>query len=154
MNFEKENLKWISLPFFMLAAVAFILTALIGLMASFKIAFPSIDHAIFPFERLRPLHTLFPIVGVLAGAHGWVSYKTIKPAEKNSILLSNSSFLLLLFFICGSSLSLAMGEFSGREYFSWPPLFSIPLILSVGIMAYYFLRNLRSLLKDLLKDHG
>lgn len=147
MIFDEENAKRASLPFFILAACSFILTSIVGLLASFIVAFPDINHSILPFERLRPLHTLLPIVGVLAGLQGWISFITFEKGKKNTSSLSNLSFSLLLIFISGAGLSLVLGKFSGREYFSWPPLFSIPLILSIVIMCFLLFKKFSYLFK-------
>jgi len=106
----------------------------VGLLASLKVAIPSISHSILAFERIRPLHTLFPIVGVLSGIFGWISFMSFKQPKKYTLLITWLSFGLLIFFMSGASLSLLMGQFSGREYFSWPLIFSIPLIVSLLLM--------------------
>ncbi len=147
MIFDKENAKKASQPFFILAAIAFIFTSIVGLLISFKIALPNINHLIFPFEKLRPLHTFFPIVGVLAGAHAWITYMTADQRKKITNSLSNFSFLLLLLFVSGAGSSLVVGKFSGREYFSWPPAFSILLILSVAIMCFLLYKKFSYLSK-------
>ncbi len=38
-------------------------------------------------------------------------------------------------------MSLILGKFSGREYFSWPPIFSIPLILSLLILCFLLFKR-------------
>jgi len=121
-------------PFFVLAASAFILTVFVGLITALKVAIPSISHTVLAFERIRPLHTLFPIVGVLSGIFGWISFMSFKQPKKYTAILTWLSFALLLFFVSGASLSLLLGQFSGREYFSWPPIFSVPLLLSLFLM--------------------
>jgi len=121
-------------PFFVLAASTFILTLIVGLIASLKVAIPSISHSILAFERIRPLHTLFPIVGVLSGIFGWISFMSFKQPKKHTLIVIWLSFSLLVFFVSGASLSLLLGQFSGREYFSWPPIFSVPLLASLLLM--------------------
>jgi nitric oxide reductase subunit B len=147
MIFETEHAKRASLPFLIVAASTFILTGFIGFLASIKVAFPDINEAFFTFEKLRPLHTLFPITGVLSGSFGWITYITFEKDNKIKILLSFASFSLLLFFVTGASLSLIIGKSSGREYFSWPPMFSIPLILSLLIMCYLLFKKFSFLFK-------
>lgn len=139
--------KKASLPFFILAAVAFILASIAGVLASFEIAIPDLKYSIFPFEKLRPLHTFFPIVGVLAGSYGWIVSASIKEEKKITKTLSRLSFLALLLFFVAAGASLLVGKFSGREYFSWPPIYSIPLILSVVISCFLFFNNFKSLSK-------
>lgn len=133
------------IPFFILAALAFIATGFFGFLASIKVAFPFIDHSILPFEKLRPLHTLFPIVGILSGSQGWITFITFNKGKKFTNLLPFFSFSLLFIFISGASLSLVFGKFSGREYFSWPPIFSIPLILSILIMCFLLFKRFNHL---------
>jgi len=128
--------KKASLPFFILAAAAFILTGIFGFTASIVTAFGEVNHDLLPFEKIRPLHTLFAIVGVLAGLHGWVCFMTVKRSKKKSFSLSVLGFSLLLLFTVGAGLSLFFGKFSGREYFSWPTVWSVPLILSLLILIY------------------
>lgn len=139
--------KKASLPFFILASVAFVLACIAGVVASFEIAIPDLKYSIFPFEKLRPLHTFFPIVGVLAGSYGWIVFASIKEGKKITTILSNLSFLSLLMFFIAAGTSLFVGGFSGREYFSWPPIYSIPLILSVVIACFLFFNNFKSLTK-------
>jgi len=145
MTINKNQQIITSSPFFILAAFAFILAGFVGLLASIKVAFPNIEHAILPFEKIRPLHTFFPIVGVLAGIEGWITFITYKNASKNNNLFISFSFLLLLFFFFGAGINLFFGNFSGREYFSWLPEYSIPLLLSLGISAIILFKNLRNL---------
>lgn len=145
MTGDENTGKRASLPFFILAAAAFILTGIFGFLASLVSAFREIDHAVLPFEKIRPLHTLFAIVGVLAGLHGWAGFMTVKRGGKNSFFMSNLSFSLLLLFSGGAGLSIVFGNFSGREYFSWPPAWSIPLMLSLLILAYLLCKTLTGL---------
>lgn len=135
MTDDENTGKRASLPFFILATTAFILTGIFGFMASIATSF-KINHAILPFEKIRPLHTLFAIVGVLAGLHGWANFITAKHNKKNSLFLPGLSFSLLLIFTAGAGLSIFFGKFSGREYFSWPPAWYFPIILSLLILAY------------------
>ena len=121
-------------PFFVLSASTFIVTLLLGLLTSLKMAIPSISHTVLAFERIRPLHTLFPIVGVISGIFGWISFMSHKQPNKYTLLVTWISFALLAFFVSSASLSLLMGQFSGREYFSWPPLLTLPLLLSLILM--------------------
>lgn len=139
--------KKVSLPFFILAAVAFILASIAGVLASFEIAIPDLKYSLFPFEKLRPLHTFFPIVGVLSGSYGWIVSASIKEEKKITNTLSRLSFLALLLFFVAAGASLLVGKFSGREYFSWPPIYSIPLILSVVISCFLFFSNFKFLTK-------
>jgi len=121
-------------PFFVLAASAFVMTLIVGLIAALKVAIPSISHSILAFERIRPLHTLFPIVGVISGIFGWISFMSHKQPKKYTLLVTWICFALLAFFVSSASLSLLMGQFSGREYFSWPPILTLPLFLSLILM--------------------
>jgi len=121
-------------PFFVLAASAFIMTLIAGLIAALKVAIPSISHSILAFERIRPLHTLFPIVGVISGIFGWISFMSYKQPKKYTLIITWISFALLAFFMSSASLSLLKGQFSGREYFSWPPILTLPLLLSLILM--------------------
>ncbi len=139
--------KKASLPFFILAAVAFIMASIAGVLASFEIAIPDLKYSIFPFEKLRPLHTFFPIVGVLAGSFGWIVYVATKEKKKITNTASKLSFLFLLLFFVVAGTSLLVGGFSGREYFSWPPIYSIPLILSIVISCFLFFDHFKSLAK-------
>jgi len=120
--------------FFVLSASTFIVTLLLGLLTSLKMAIPSISHTVLAFERIRPLHTLFPIVGVISGIFGWISFMSHKQPNKYTLLVTWISFALLAFFVSSASLSLLMGQFSGREYFSWPPILTLPLLLSLILM--------------------
>ena len=97
-------------------------TMLIGLITGLATV---LDMPFIDFRYLNSAHTLFALGFVIAGALGAAQVAVGRPPEWPQIIL----------FVIGIGaplLALATGGFSGREYLSWPPLFSLPLFAAIA----------------------
>jgi nitric oxide reductase subunit B len=131
--------------FFIFAAVAFLLSALVGIVASLQVGIPThyaswVAH--IDLTVLRPIHTMLSLVGMLAGGMGLTTalVESIR-GEDTASRIQWTAFHLLLLFTLLATVTLAMGKTSGREYISWVAPVTLPLIASVVTIAYLILRN-------------
>jgi nitric oxide reductase subunit B len=137
--------------FFILSAITFLASALIGIIASVQVGIPSrlatwTEHV--DLTVLRPIHTMFSIVGMIAGGMG-ISVALVETFRKTdrAIRTQWASFHLLVVFTLVATITLGMEITSGREYISWVSPVSLPLIASIVTIAYVILRKPGSIIQ-------
>jgi hypothetical protein len=97
-------------------------TMLMGLITAVATV---LDTPFADFRTLNSSHTLFALGFVIAGALGAAQVAVGRPPAWPQ------AFLFLIG-IGAPLLATAAGGFSGREYLSWPPLFSLPLFAAIS----------------------
>jgi nitric oxide reductase subunit B len=108
---------------------------LMGLITAMATVF---DTPLIDFRYLNSTHTLFALGFVIAGALGAAQVAAGRPPEWPQVAL----FLLGI----GAPLvAIAAGEFSGREYLSWSPAFSLPLFAAMAWSSLNILLGLTRL---------
>lgn len=122
-----------------LAALGFLASAWLGLMASLVVAWPDRFMAL-DFTRLRPLHTFFALAATACGFSGLLVM--VFAALGLRVRWASARAGSLLAFVIGGSIFAAMGYSSGREYVSWAPpltpLLLLPLLVNaVEIFGHY-----------------
>ncbi len=133
---------------FIVAALFFLFFALaFGLIAALQYVIPGFGRDYFSFEKLRPLHVSSAVFWIILAAMGSVlSFLQ----QHNGKPLKNTLFIRLQFYIFVVSftavlVSYCYGIFSGREYWEFHPLFSIPIVIGWILFIINFLTNLRTL---------
>jgi hypothetical protein len=97
-------------------------TMLMGLVTALATV---LDAPFADFRILNSSHTLFALGFVIAGALGAAQVAVGRPPGW-------AQAALFLIGIGAPLLAMAAGGFSGREYLSWPPLFSLPLFAAMA----------------------
>lgn len=97
-------------------------TVLMGLVTALATV---LDAPFADFRILNTSHTLFALGFVIAGALGAAQAAVGRPPGWPQAAL-------FLIGIGAPLLATAAGGFSGREYLSWPPLFSLPLFVAMS----------------------
>lgn len=113
---------------FSLALLLFTLAC--GVLAAFAFLFPSIAHAV-PFEQLRPMHVSAALFWIITAATAGVMHfrREVFPAQRPTLL--HPAFLFIwAVTIVAIFIAYGMGRFGGREYWEFPPLLAIPLLLA------------------------
>lgn len=128
--------------YFILANLGFVSASIIGVMAAIIIAFDADFLSWLAFEDLRPLHTFLSIIAVLGGIFGLLSVWINKPQWPT---LSRIQWSAMVLFVGSGVIALSMGQATGREYFSWPLLISMPLLFALVLMLWQLLSNANSL---------
>lgn len=130
--------------FFRLSLVLLLLGLVFGVVGSFAFLGDRYND-IIPFQKLRPLHVTSVFFWILTAAVGSVLYYSQQYFGLEKIKQINwlkLHFGLWIFALVAIMISYFMGHFSGREYFEYPVLFSIPVFFGWLIFAYYFLSNI------------
>ena len=107
---------------FPLAVGCLAVTMLIGLVTAMATV---LETPLIDFRTLNSSHTLFALGFVIAGALGAAQVAVGRPPPRPQVIL-------FLAGIAAPLLAMAAGGFSGREYLTWPPLFSIPLFGAIA----------------------
>ena len=127
-----------------------LITALcVGVAAAFVFFDTGFFNQFLPFYKLRPIHVTASIFWILTAAQGGVIYYLndyYKLEHKQTLLIKASYFLWLLSIIL-ILISFLSGKFGGREYWEFPPILAIPILLSWALFAIHFF-------KIILKNKG
>ncbi len=126
-------------------ALILLITALsIGVVAAFIFFDIGAFHQYLPFYKLRPMHVSASVFWIFTAAQGGLyvySNEYFKPEKNNPFLLNISSAIWMATTIL-ILLSFVLGNFGGREYWEFPPIFAIPLLLSWLLLAIHFFKML------------
>ncbi len=124
---------------FFSASVTFLVSALIGMLASLKYGVPS-QHADWiahlHMEQLRPLHLLLAITSMVMGAMAItysILYSVVPVQRKWNQISQWIGAITIIAFALAASILILRGEASGREYAPWPIAVSPLLLISVGL---------------------
>jgi nitric oxide reductase subunit B len=112
---------------------------LCGTLSAFSFAKSEIFQAILPFYKLRPMHVSSVLFWILSAALGGVMYYSAEFINDKYYRLLQVQFGLWICSIIGILISYLLGYFGGREYWEYPPVLSLPILLSWLIFAYIFL---------------
>lgn len=125
-----------------LAALGFLASAWLGLIAALAVAWP--DHfAALNFARLRPLHTFFALAAIACGFSGLLL--AVFAAFGLRTRWAGARAWMLLAFVISGGIFAAMGYSNGREYVSWAPLLTPLLLLPLLFNAVEILGHWRAL---------
>jgi len=125
-----------------LAALGFLASAWLGLLASLAVGWPHHVPAL-DFTRLRPLHTFFALAATACGFSGLLAAVFAGLGIRTRLAAARA--LLLAAFVVLGAISLGLGYGSGREYVSWLPLLTPLLLLPLLLNAAQILAHTRTL---------
>ncbi|MBK9148515.1 MAG: cbb3-type cytochrome c oxidase subunit I [Flavobacteriales bacterium] len=127
-----------------LALFLLLLALLFGVLAALAYLYPSVGDAL-PFTQLRPAHVSAALFWIITGATaGVLRYKDDVFAHRRSSLLHGIFLWLWTGTIIAVFLAYALKRFGGREYWEFPPLLAVPMLIGwLVLMADYFRAWLR-----------
>lgn len=130
-------------PAFLLMGLLSLLAGIIfGGIGSLQFVIPEFFDAL-PFFKSRPLHVSLVVAWIFSGAIGGIYYYL--PRYCNLPLYSNALAHVHFWIFCITGLliigSYVTGHFGGREYWAFPPVFVIPIVVSWLLFAYNFIRT-------------
>jgi nitric oxide reductase subunit B len=136
------NSSKIAAPFLALALLSLMGGVFFGAVGAFQFLFPGFFDVV-PFFKSRPLHVslvvAFIFLTAIAGIYYYLPVKLKLPLYSNKlaklhfwIFLSTGLAIIIAYFL---------GKFGGREYWEFPPILGVPLIISWIIFGYNFFRT-------------
>jgi len=122
------------LHLFTLAAACFLAAGGTGVLSALASA-ASDAWLLLPLQNLRPMHTLFSIAGAIAGILAMTEAVIGKAHPGHRVSGAGTTLAMIILFVVSAALSIALGYGSGREYVSWHPVASVPLLAAMAASA-------------------
>ena len=128
--------------YFAFAFFVLLLTLFFGIIASFVFLYPEKYNTLFSFQQAHPFHVSSALFWIITGASASILYyqrEEFSDAKQYSIALVTFILLwiasIVTIFICYAS-----GKFGGREYWEFPPILNLPILISwIILMVAYFI---------------
>lgn len=114
-----------------------------GHLASESYRMKEATSGILPFSVLRPLHVSSVYFGIIISGLAlmlWGLYR--ENLLKQHLSWLKVHLFLWIIALTGIFVSYFSGNFGGREYWEFPPIWSIPIILSYMLLLWIYIRNL------------
>jgi nitric oxide reductase subunit B len=137
--------KTISTRFFVLAITMLMIGVIFGLLGALQYAIPGFLRDVFSFERVRPMHVTSVVFWIILAAMASV---VVYLQEFNntiiySIKLFGIQFYLLLAAVISIFISYVVGRFGGKEYWEFPPIISIIILIAWILFLINFLKTIK-----------
>jgi nitric oxide reductase subunit B len=114
-----------------------------GCFGALQHVYPELNEY-FSFQKTRPLHVSLVIAWLYLGAIGGIYYYL--PNKCGVPLYSQllAKLHLWIFMITGFVIIAlySMGIFGGREYWAFPPILAIPIVVSWGMFGYNYIKTI------------
>jgi nitric oxide reductase subunit B len=134
--------KEIGLFFVLTALLALLLGVLFGCLAAFNFIYPDFFRTL-PFFKCRPLHVSLVVSWIFLSAIGGIYhylpkhcgialYSRLLPSIHFWTFIGTGIIILLCYLF---------GKFGGREYWEFPPLLAIPIILSWILFGFNYFKS-------------
>lgn len=115
-----------------------------GVLAAHNYTNPGSVLDIFGFVRLRPLHVSSVLFWILLGATAALYWVLNELHLRINRSLAIFQLICWVIAIAGIFTSYLRSEFGGREYWEYPPVWSIPILIAWSIMVYQYFSAIRS----------
>jgi nitric oxide reductase subunit B len=116
-------------------------TLLFGMLASWAFLYPETYNRFLPFYQLRPFHVSAALFWIISGGTASILYfKNAAFKTRGNIITENLFIVSWLATIIAIFGCYAFKQFGGREYWEFPPVLCVPLLVSwLLMMAAYFI---------------
>ncbi|CAM2068717.1 Cbb3-type cytochrome c oxidase subunit I [Sulfidibacter corallicola] len=141
---QTTRVTWPALGFVYLGVGILIATLALGCLAMFHFAFAS-PGSRFTFQHSRPLHVSLAVAWIFGTVIGLV-YAVLPSATGRPLFskrLAGFHLAWFVFFGLAIVVALASGSFGGREYWAFPPIFAIAILVSWLLFAINFFGTVR-----------
>jgi len=134
--------KEISIYFVLFAILSLLGGVVFGIIGAFQFIIPGFLKSL-PFIQCRPLHVSLVIAWIFLSAVGGIYYYLAKYCNVSlySIKLPQIHlwiFILTGFLVIGAYLA---GKFGGKEYWEFPPVLAIPIIISWILFGFNYFKT-------------
>ena len=119
----------------LMAAACFILSIFAGLIAGIVTAWPDPISTWLSLRALRPLHTFLALGWLFCGIPAAVGLYCARHGRVR-LGISRAQIGLFSVFLIGVVIATFAGDYSGREYATWPVQFTVPLVLALGLTVF------------------
>lgn len=118
-----------------------------GIVGALQYVVPGFLKSYLSFEKVRPLHVSSVIFWILTAAIGGVLHYTQEYTNKKLFSASLSRIQLLLFVgtIILILISYLIGSFGGREYWEFPPILAVPIVIGWVLFLINYTKSIKSL---------
>lgn len=126
--------------FFLFALIMLFFGLNFGVLAAHSYTTPGLWKGLLGFVKLRPMHVTSVIFWILLGATGslYLAFDVLQLEIRKRIV--HWQIVLWTGAIFGIFYSYFAGKFGGREYWEYPPVWSLPLLIAwVLMVVQYFL---------------
>ncbi len=133
---------------FLLSALVMLCIGLVlGLTASAYYLFPDFGKHHLPFTALRPMHVSSVMFWILMGATGCVysGLETLALFKPTSKALARVQWFLWVIAIVCIMFAYMAGNFGGREYWEFNPIFALPIAIAWLLFLYNFIKAASSI---------
>lgn len=133
----------VELLFISLALISLLAGLFWGVVASIQFVMPNF-FSLVPFYKTRPLHVSLVVAWIFLSSIGGIYYYiptfTKRPIFSNKIALIHFYMFLvtgLIILVC-----YFIGKFGGREYWEFPPILAIPIVISWILFGLNYFKSL------------
>lgn len=145
-QFESPSLnlaKW----FIRTALLLLALGMIFGVTGSLQYVIPGFLKEYLSFEKVRPLHVSSVVFWIILAATGSVFTYLQEHTGKKIFFptLMRIQLILFAFAISGACVAYALGQFGGREYWEFPPVLAIPIVVGWLLFLVNFIKSLGSI---------
>jgi nitric oxide reductase subunit B len=139
------NNKAISTSFILLGMLALLAGALFGCIGSLQYIIPDFLQGL-PFFKSRPLHVSLIVAWIFLCAIGGIYYYLPRFCNLPLFSVKLSRIHYWIFLITGIIIigCYIAGKFGGREYWEFPPILAIPIIISWILFGFNFFKTVVS----------
>lgn len=124
-----------------LALLLLLTTLIVGLIAGISFLYPETFNNYLPFYQLRPIHVSAAVFWIITSATGSIlyykrkiAYEHVKGSKTQSVFMLLWILTIIIIFI-----NYAFKQFGGREYWDFPPVLCLPLLISwLFLLITYF----------------
>lgn len=126
-----------------IALVLFILGLFFGHLASESYRITQPKSGVMGFLSLRPLHVSSAYLGIITAGLGFVTLIIAKmKTTRFGIFLQYLHFSLWVIALIGIFYSYFIGDFGGREYWEFNPVWALPIFISFIVFLVFYLHQI------------
>lgn len=132
------------LLFLIMAILSLLLGLCFGLIASLQYVIPEIKE-IIPFTKTRPFHTVSVISWIILTAIGSIYFFILKVEKIKIHSYKLLKIHLIIFILTGITiyLSFIFGKMEGREYLSFSPILTIPILIGWILFGINYFKTIK-----------